>query len=156
MLLNSAPVHCLGLASARACLYVMAVVTSRVVEALTSIACPFPGEGTYLLKGRVPRVASLSGALTLGASRDAVAGYLNCHTVLGCTFVHFWGIKLEKVRIGRVLVPFHVSRDCRFRWEHGRRIKCPGSCTRDRRWEAPLRSRSIDSPQPLPYSMVVV
>ena len=53
-----------------------------------------------------------------------------------------------------MLVPYHASRDCRVRWEHGRHIKCPGSCTRDRRRETLLRSRSIDSLEPLPYSMV--
>jgi len=55
-----------------------------------------------------------------------------------------------------VLVPYHVSRDCQVWWEHGRRIKCSGSRTRDRRREALLRSRSIDSLEPLPYLTVAV
>ena len=55
-----------------------------------------------------------------------------------------------------MLVPYHVSRDCRVRWEYGRHIKCPGFRTRDRRREALLRSRPIDSLEPLPYSTVAV
>jgi len=54
-----------------------------------------------------------------------------------------------------VLVPYHVSRDCRVRWEHGRHIKCSGFRTRDRRREELLRSRPIDSLEPLPYLTVV-
>ena len=55
-----------------------------------------------------------------------------------------------------MLVSYHVSRDCRVRWEHGRRIKCPGFCTRDRQREALLRSRSIDSLELLLYSTIAV
>jgi len=53
-----------------------------------------------------------------------------------------------------VLVPYHVSRDCRARWEHGRHIKCPGLRTHNRRREALLCSRPIGLLEPLPYSMV--
>ena len=42
------------------------------------------------------------------------------------------------------------------RWEHVRRIKCPGSRARDRQREAPLRSRSIDLLELLPYSTVAI
>jgi len=44
-----------------------------------------------------------------------------------------------------LLFPHHASRDCRVRWEHGSRIKCPGFRTRDRRRGTPLRSRPVDS-----------
>ena len=54
-----------------------------------------------------------------------------------------------------MLVPYHVSRDGRVRWEHGRRIKCPGLRTRDRRREALLCSRPISLLEPVPYSTVI-
>jgi len=55
-----------------------------------------------------------------------------------------------------VLVPYHVSRECWVRWEHGRRIKCPSFRTQDWWREALLCSRPIDSLEPLPYSTVAV
>ena len=53
-----------------------------------------------------------------------------------------------------MLVPYHISRDCRVRWEHGRCIKCPGFCTRVRRREVLLCSRPTDLLEPLSYSTV--
>ena len=31
------------------------------------------------------------------------------------------------------MLPYHASRNCRVRWEHGSRIKCPSFRTHDRR-----------------------
>jgi hypothetical protein len=67
-----------------------------------------------------------------------------------------WRDKAAKRGIGWVLAPYLVFRDCRVRWEHGRRIKCPASRTRDRWREASLCSRPVDSYEPLPYSTVAV
>ena len=112
-------------------------------------------EGTHLLEGPAPCKALLIGVLTLGASRGAVMWRLDCLTVPG-RILALLGDKAAKSEIGWVLAPYHASRDCRVRWEHGRRIKCPGSHTRDRWRTASLCSRPVDSPKPLPYLTVVV
>jgi len=87
-------VHHLVLAWAQARLYIVTVVMSIVVEALTSIA-RLPWEGACLLEGQAARVALLCGALTLNVSRGVVMGYYACCTVPGCTFLQLKD-KVEK------------------------------------------------------------
>jgi len=103
----------------------------------------------------MPRKALLNGALTLGVSKGVVIRHSNrlaapCHTLARLVG------KAAKRAIGWVLAPYHASRDCRVRWERDRRIKCPGSRTRVRRRAMSLRSRPVDSYEPVPYSTVDV
>jgi len=62
-----------------------------------------------------------------------------CHDGILClqhcveSYVHpTLRIKPEKWRFDVCMFPYHASRDCRVRWEHGSRIKCPGVRTYDR------------------------
>jgi len=50
-----------------------------------------PWEGTCLLEGQAHERPCYMGALTSGASRDAVMRYHVCYTVLSHTFVHLGG-----------------------------------------------------------------
>jgi len=77
---------------------------------LSFIARPFPRKETCLLEGQVPCNTSLSRALTLGVSRGVLTGRSDPlpvpYHVLACLVG-----KASKRTTGRVLVPYHASRD---------------------------------------------
>ena len=63
-----------------------------------------------LLEGQVPRKALLNGALTFGISRVVLTGRSN-HLAVPCHNLARLVGKAAKRTIGRVLVPYHASRD---------------------------------------------
>jgi len=70
----------------------------------------FSGKVTCLLDGQAPRKALLNGALTLGVSSGVLTGRPDrlaapCHTLARLVG------KAAKRTVGRVLVPYHASRD---------------------------------------------
>ena len=101
-----------------------------------------------MLEVLTPRKALLVRALTLGVSRGVVTGRPVC-LAAPCHALTHPVEKAAKGAIGWVLAPYHASRDCRVRWERDRRIKCPGSRTRVTRWAASLRSRPVNSHEPV-------
>jgi len=81
-----------------------------VVEVLSFVARPFPRKETHLLEGQVSCNALLARALTLGVSRGVLIAHSDplpapCHA-LACLVG-----KAAKRMTGRVLVPYHASRD---------------------------------------------
>jgi len=77
---------------------------------LSFVVRPFPRKETCLLEGQAPCNASLARALTLGVSRGVLTGRSDplptpCHA-LACLVG-----KAAKRTTGRVLVPYHASRD---------------------------------------------
>jgi len=85
-----------------------------VVAALSFDARPFPRKETCLLEGPVPCNDSRARALTLGISRRFVTRRLDSLSVLCHALAGMMG-KAVKGMIGRVLVSYHASRDCRVR-----------------------------------------
>jgi len=79
-----------------------------------------------------------------GSWRDVLSALL-CPVML---WLIRW-TRLQKGVIGWVLAPYHASRYYHVRWERDRRIKCPGSRTCVRRRAASLRSRLVDSYEPV-------
>ena len=131
-------------------LYVMATVV-RVVEVLSFTAWLFFGKER--VRSRVRCRAKPCWSERCVGGRDMM------FRLSHCARTHYdssGGKKLQKGAIWWVLAPYHVSRDCRFSWEHDRCIKCPGSHTRVRRRTASLRSRPVDSYEPVSYSTVDV
>jgi len=77
---------------------------------LSFVARPFPRKETCLLEGQVPCNASLARALTLGVSRGVLTRRFDPlpapYHVLACL-----AGKAAERTTGRVLVPYHASRD---------------------------------------------
>ena len=118
-----------------------------VVEVLSFDARPFPRKETCLLEGQVPYNALLARALTLGVSRGVLIWHPDLFPVPYHVLAYLAGKATKRTTV-RLPVPYHASRDWRVRWEHARRIKCPGSRERVRRRAASLRLRSPDSYEP--------
>jgi len=77
---------------------------------LSFVAQYFPREETCLLEGQVPCNALLAKSLTLGVSRGVLTGRSDplpapCHVLPSLVG------KAAKITTGRVLVPYHASRD---------------------------------------------
>ena len=130
--LNSSPIHRLVFAWAWARSYVVTVVMSRVVEALTSIARSFPRKEHA--GSRVRRLRWVCYVECWPWTSRGVSWWDITPAALH-RFVLFSNLedKAGKVGFDRCTLPYHASCGCRVRWEHSSRIKCPGFRTHDRR-----------------------
>jgi len=77
---------------------------------LSFVARPFPWKETRLLEGQVPCNASLARALTLDVSRGVLTGRSD-PLPAPCYALACLAGKAAKRTTGRMLVPYHASRD---------------------------------------------